>query len=115
MTFPARKRHKYGAVPTVVDNIRFASKAEAKRYGELKLLERAGKISCLELQPKFPLCVNGKEIGVYIADFAYLDLEKAKDVTEDVKGIRTPIFNWKKKHYEAQYGITITLVGRNKK
>jgi len=33
------KWHKYGAIPTEVDGIRFASKKEEKRYGELKLLE----------------------------------------------------------------------------
>jgi hypothetical protein len=33
-------------------------------------------------------------------------------VVEDVKGMRTPMYRWKKKHVEAQYGITITEVGR---
>ena len=40
-----QKRHKYNARPTVVDGVRYQSTAEARRYGELKLLERAGKIS----------------------------------------------------------------------
>src|SRR3990167_2292221 len=36
------RTHKYGAVPTVVDGIRFASKKEARRYSVLRLLEKAG-------------------------------------------------------------------------
>ena len=47
--------HKYNAIPTTVDGIRFASKREARRYLELKLLQKAGHISDLELQPRFRL------------------------------------------------------------
>ena len=35
---------KFGNVRTSVDNITFASKAEARRYQELRLLEKAGEI-----------------------------------------------------------------------
>ena len=51
---------KYSAKPTHVDGIRFASKAEAKRFGELKTLERLGIISGLKLQPMFAIEINGK-------------------------------------------------------
>ena len=44
------RRHKYSARPTEVDGIRFDSKAEARRYTELRTLEKAGEISHLELQ-----------------------------------------------------------------
>lgn len=76
-----KKRNKFRNVPTVVDGIRFASKAEARRYGELKLLEKAGKIADLELQPRFLLIAG----VVYVGDFAYR--EDGKRVVEDVKGI----------------------------
>ena len=46
---------KYGAIRTTVDGVTFASKAEARRYAELKLLEQAGEIKGLELQPKFDI------------------------------------------------------------
>lgn len=119
---PAAKPHKYHAVPLTVDGIRFASHAEAKRYEELRLLERAGKIDHLFIQPKFALRVHdGKTwvvIGHYLADFAYCEhpethTHEAKCawcVVEDVKGVRTSLFCWKKKHFEAQYrpqGLTI--------
>ena len=118
------KRHKYGAIPTEVDGIRFASKKEAKRYGELKLLEKLGEIHGLVLQPRFPLLVpavgNGGPyerafVGEYRADFGYCQCGRpAKcaldSVIEDVKGFKTPLYRWKKKHVEAQYGITITEI-----
>ena len=113
------KRHKYGAKPTVVDGIRFASLAEAKRYGELKLLEKAGEITDLVLQPRFVLTasnarypeVGGRsvEIGSYVADFAYRDRDGSY-IVEDVKGYRTDLYVWKKKHAEAEHGITITEI-----
>lgn len=120
---PAARRSKYGAVPVMVDGHRFASKAEARRYGELKLLQIAGEIQHLQLQPRFPLSVPcehpGAEdldapiiLGVYIADFQYLDVMRpsGQTVVEDVKGVATALYKWKKKHVEAQYGIVITEV-----
>lgn len=75
-----------------VDGIRFHSRAEAFRYKELKLLQAAGKIKGLELQPVFVLIPPfahpkyGKFRGVkYIADFRYVD-ESGQVVVEDVKG-----------------------------
>ena len=81
----AWRRVKYRNEPTVVDKVRFASKREAKRYAELKLLERAADISELELQPKFllgtddtPFLIRSKGYpngrrAVYLADFRYRD------------------------------------------
>lgn len=115
-------KSKYGAIKTEIDGIVFASKAEARRYAELKLLERAGEIWDLELQPRFSLSVpstagtlrraleatagtfDGK-IGEYRGDFAYHD--RSGRVVEDVKGFKTPLYRWKKKHVEKQYGIEI--------
>ena len=104
------KQSKYRAVPTVIDNIRFASQKEARRYQELKLLEKAGVILDLECQPRFVLHAAGRlppEIGEYVADFRYYDRGTGARVVEDVKGFKTPLYRWKKKHVEAQYGIKI--------
>lgn len=92
---------KYHAKPTTVDGIRFDSGAEARRYGQLKLLERAGKITDLELQPRFVCFINGKIVCVYIADFAYFEGNHRK--VEDVKGMRTEVYKLKKKLVEAIY------------
>lgn len=98
-------RNKYRAIKAVVDGITFDSKKEARRYGQLKLLARAGKISELKLQPRFDLIVNGCKCGFYKADFEYI--EDGKRVVEDVKGMKTPIYNLKKKLVKAIYGIDI--------
>lgn len=103
-------RNKFRAVPIVVDNIRFASKREAKRYAELKLLERSGEIDGLELQPAFPLLVNGTKIGTYKADFRYTDRRTGAVVIEDCKGYLTREYKRTKKHVEAQYGIVVVEV-----
>lgn len=89
--------NKYNAQRTTVDGITFASKKEAGRIGELKLLERAGHIRNLELQPKFPLVVNGVKVCTYIADAAYF--EKNARVVEDVKSgpTKTPAYRIKRK------------------
>lgn len=102
--------HKYRAVPTTVDGIRFDSKGEAMRYGELKLLEQAGVISGLQLQPKFSLEVNGVKLGSYVADFEYV--ERGERVVEDFKGVRTPVYQIKKKLVKALHGIDIFETGR---
>lgn len=84
--------NKYRAIPEFVDGITFPSKKEAKRYRELKLLERAGEISGLTLHPVYVLIVNGKKVGRYTPDFLYHELikknhsAKGKLVVEDVKG-----------------------------
>jgi hypothetical protein len=93
--------HKYGAEPTVVDGIRFASKAEAHRYGELLLKERAGEIEGLELQPAFLIWQSGDEKIFYIADFKYI--ENGQVVVEDVKGVKTDVYRMKKKMFLAAY------------
>ena len=111
----AAARSKYGAVPLVVDGVRFASTREARRYGELRLLERAGQIWDLTLQPEFPLhaaAICGAEplelVGKYRGDFAYAT--KDGTIVEDAKGVRTPLYRWKRKHVEIEYGIRIVEV-----
>lgn len=92
---------KYRAIPTVVDRHRFASKFEAMRYSELKLLERAGQIRALTLHPKYPLMVGDELICTYIGDFGYF--EKGKAVVEDTKGFATPVYKIKRKLFMVCY------------
>ena len=105
---PAAKS-KYRAIPVEIDGIRFASKAERNRYLELKLLEHAGEISRLELQPSFKCVIDNKLVCTYRADFSYFD--KSSRVVEDVKGMKTPVYRLKKKLVEALYpGVVIKEV-----
>ncbi len=94
---------KYQNEKTVVDGITFDSKKEAKRYGELTLLEQAGVIRHLELQPKVKLEVGGIKIRYgtghqvrYYGDFRYYDVDKGRYVIEDTKGYKTRDYRLKK-------------------
>ena len=98
---------KYRNKKTVAGGITFDSKKEAKRYYELKLLERAGKISNLELQKPYVLIdksTYGRAIK-YVADFVYT--EKGETIVEDVKGFRTDVYRLKKRMLAERYGIKI--------
>ena len=106
------------AKKTEVDGHKFDSKKEAVRYQELKLLERAGKIQNLQIQPRFQLSnhattvkyPNGR-IAAYTADFEYLDLETGQLVTEDVKGSWvTDIAKLRMAVFEAIYLRKVTIV-----
>lgn len=85
----AQWRTKFGNVKVKIDGHNFDSKKEAKRYGELLLLEAAGEIGRLELQPKYVLQDAFYHRGAphraitYTADFSYW--EKGQKVVEDVK------------------------------
>ena len=92
---------KFGARKVTIDGIEFASQAEANRYSQLKLLERARQIKALAVHPKYPLKVNGVLIGVYTADFAYF--EGGRQIVEDVKGIVTPEASLRMRLFMALY------------
>ena len=101
---------KYHAIPTEVEGIRFASRMEARRYQELRLLEGAGEIRDLELQPRYPLRVNGRLICTYVADFRYWDVREGRHVVEDAKGVRTSTYKLKAKLMKAVYEIDVQEV-----
>lgn len=104
---------KYHARKTVVDGITFDSRREAKRYGELKLLERAGVIRDLKRQVRYEL-IPAFDVGVkhyrptsYVADFVYTDCKTGAEVVEDCKGFRTDIYRLKSKMFAHKFGVVI--------
>lgn len=97
-------RKKFGSIETEVDGFKFASKREAKRWGELRLMEKAGQIKKLARQVVYDLTVNGIKVCDYIADFVY---EKPELTIEDCKGMRTPVYILKAKLMKAVHGIEI--------
>ena len=115
-------RSKYGAKKTIVDGIKFDSKWEAERYGQLKAMEKAMFIRDLELQVPYDLIVNDVKICRYIADFRYkkesnhtiTNDEYYVEVVEDTKGFETQEFKLKKKLMKALYNIDI-CVNKKKK
>lgn len=112
-----RTTSKYGSRETEVDGIRFDSRKEARRYAELRLMEKAGEISMLERQVPFQLIPAQRDAGGkvieravnYMADFVYIT-RNGKRIVEDVKGYRTEVYKIKKKLMLHVYGIRIQEV-----
>ena len=129
--------NKYGAKKiTAPDGSTYDSKKEYRRWCELNLLEKAGKISNLQRQVKYELLPtitetyerystkSGKRLkdGVvvierecnYIADFVYTDNETGETVVEDVKGYKSgsgySVFVLKRKMMLHFHGIQIKEV-----
>lgn len=119
------KASKYHAEKDERNGIKFDSKKEARRYDELMLMLKAGKIRRLRLQPEFTLqeayiTPEGERIRAirYRADFSY-ERDAGPDtygyshwlkVVEDVKGVRTSDYKIKRKAFRARYGYDITEI-----
>ena len=117
---------KYHSEKVTVDGETFDSRKEARRWQELRLLQKAGQISELRRQVKFVLIptqravdTRGPKGGVikgkvlerevaYIADFVYT--EDGKTVVEDTKGMKTKDYIIKRKLMRFVYGIGIREV-----
>lgn len=98
--------NKYHAEPVMIDNIRFASKAEGRCYTMLRARALAGEISALTCHPRFPIEVNGVKVCTYVGDFQYV--EKGRQVIADAKGgATTPVFKLKAKLMKACHGIDV--------
>lgn len=106
---------KYRNKPCWVNGIKFASKVEARRHGELKLMERAGLIKDLKLQPRYKFTIGETHICDYVADFSYTLIQMGtcnQFIVEDVKSkvTMTPLYRLKKKLMKAVHGIEITEI-----
>lgn len=130
------RMNKYRNRKVVRDGMTFDSEKEYRRWCELYLLQRAGKISYLRRQEKFILIQEQRELSneiyqigpkkgrfkpgkiierecAYIADFTYLD-EDGKLVVEDVKGYKRggaySVFAIKRKLMLKEFGIRVKEV-----
>lgn len=128
----AERQRKYNNTPEERSGengakIRFASKAEARRYDELMLLLKAGKIRNLKLQPEFTLqeaytTPEGARVRAirYRADYSYERLislnggygESWFPCVEDVKSpaSKTRVYEIKKKLLRERFGVEIVEV-----
>jgi hypothetical protein len=109
--------NKFGAIPQVVDGIRFDSLKEARRWGELRLLERAGAIRNLRRQVSIPLqgqngplkTRKGRHMKLTV-DFVYEDCRlNWAEVYEDAKGMPTRDYEVRRAVAQAM-GIEVTEV-----
>lgn len=104
--FRKKKPGKYRNVKVEYDGIKFDSIKECNRYKKLKLIMATGEITNITLQPKFDIIVNNVKCGFYKADFE-ITWKSGKVTIEDVKGMKTTVYQLKKRLVEAIYGITI--------
>lgn len=108
---------KYHNKKCKLDGVVFDSIKEARRYQELKFLEKAGEIRNLQTQVKFVLIpsqrIDGKVVErecSYKADFVYYEVPSEKMVVEDTKGMRTTDYIIKRKLMLYVHGIRIKEV-----
>ena len=100
-------RSKYRNTVVEYDGYKFDSKGESMRYYQLKMLQKAGKISGLQVHIPFELIPKaGKFRAIsYEADFVYI--ENGEKIVEDFKGFRTDVYKIKKRLMKWLYGIDI--------
>lgn len=120
--------NKYGSKKTEVDGVTLDSKKEAKRYQELRILEKTGEIKDLKRQVKFLILPEQREVSAeiyksgprkgqlkpgkllersieYVADFVYT--QDGQTIVEDTKGFRTKDYIIKRKLMLWVHGIRI--------
>lgn len=93
---------KYNSRHVKEDGHTFDSKAEHKRYCELKLLLRSGLIAKLEVHPSYPIMIGEVKICNVIFDFRYVHASN-QIIIEDVKGRDLPMSRIKRKLFKAKY------------
>jgi len=106
-------RNKYGNKKVQADGYTFDSKAEAKRYSELKLWQVSQAINTLEVHPEFVISIERTRVCKTIMDFAYY--RDGQLVVEDVKGKDNDLSRLKRKLVEAQYGIKVQLITKGRR
>jgi hypothetical protein len=105
----SKSNNKFRAVKVECDGITFDSKAEAKRYQQLKLLEIVNLRRQVAYQIIPGVVINGRKSPPtkYIADFVYFDNSKGAEVIEDCKGFVTKDYIIKRKLMKHVHNIDI--------
>lgn len=125
------KNKYYNKKTTASDGNVFDSVKEARRWEQLLLLQKAGKINSLQRQVAYELLPNqyetyerysksGKRLKdgtrlverkvEYVADFRYTIAETGENIVEDTKGVKTKDYIIKRKLLYAVHGIKIKEV-----
>lgn len=102
---------KYRNKKVTYDGIEFDSQREFKYYLDFKEQQKSGRISGLEVHPKFRCEINGLKICTYEADFGFTEQGRRRvlDVKSPVTA-KLPTFRLKKKLVEALHNVTIEVV-----
>ena len=103
-------RGKFGSKRCTVEGEVFDSKLEARRWLQLRDMQRRGLITGLLRQVEYPLMVCGVNCGSYFADFVYVD-SHGREVVEDTKAksgvTMTQVYRLKKRLVFAIHGVTV--------
>jgi len=105
-------KNKFGAKKTEFMGMKFDSKWEAERYGQLWKMQENKEIRDLERQVRFNIVIGEHKICAYIADYTYYKPNKDgvdEFIVEDAKGVETDVFRLKKKLMLAVNGIDIKI------
>lgn len=103
-------KSKYKAQKTIHKGYSFASKGEANCFDMLTLLEKAGEIKILQLQPQVHLTLARI---LYKPDFKILDIKLNQEVYCEFKGFETSEWKIKKRLWE-YYGPALLRVYRSR-
>ena len=99
-------KHKYRAVATETDGIKFSSKKEARYYNQLKLRQAAGEVVTFLRQVPFYLPGGVR----YVCDFLEFRADGSTHFI-DTKGMETASFKAKKRMVEQLFApILIEVV-----
>jgi protein associated with RNAse G/E len=112
MVWKKRRSGKFNVAPKAErtwGGITYDSKKEMTYAKQLDLLQRGGEIISIERQVPYVFTINEVKICTYKLDFKVV---YANGRTEyiDVKGVKTDVYNIKKKLLKAMYGIDIKEV-----
>ena len=106
------KQNKYHNKKCIYKGMKFDSKKELMYYQKLELLQKYNKISELQRQVEFVLIETFKledktyRKTSYIADFTYKTPDGKYHIV-DTKGVKTDVYQLKKKLMAWKYGIEI--------
>ena len=103
------RRNKYGAIKTVVNGNTCDSKLEAKHYGTLLMLEKAGKIKDLIFHPRYKIEVLGIKVCTVVLDFQYIDCSTLNTHFIDSKGVYTSESKLRHKLLEITHNIKVEI------
>lgn len=119
--FPIKmQKNKYKNKKVEYDGYKFDSKMERDYYIHLKKLQASGTVYEFFMQKKYVIVdaytnARGEKVrpSYYIADFEVHYSDNRIEVI-DIKGQLTPLFNIKKKIFEARYPFSLVLLTYSK-
>ena len=105
---PKIRKRKFGNKIVETEDGKFNSKIEHRRWLVLKKAQADGLIYGLEREVEFSMDIGTDTICKYYADTTYM--KDGEFIVEDVKGVRTAVFNLKRKMLRIFYGLEIKIV-----